>query len=132
MLRYETATSAPPSVVWPLLARPDRWREWAWHVRGAWGLGAPEVRAGARGAVRLFGAVPVPVRITEVDAGRSWAWKAGPLVFRHRVDPVASGGSVVGIDVLGPRALLPVVRRTYGPWCRHATRVIGERAAAEG
>ncbi len=128
MLRYETQTAAPTEAVWPLLARPDRWHEWAWHVRGAWGLGSPEVRAGARGAVRLLGAVPVPVRILDVAPGRAWAWRAGPLVFRHRVDPVASGGSVVGIDVLGPAPLLAVVRRTYGPWCRHATRVVAERA----
>ncbi|CAB4930308.1 unannotated protein [freshwater metagenome] len=131
MLRYETASAAPPEAVWPLLARPDRWNEWAWHVRGAWGLGSPEVRAGARGAVRLLGGVPVPVRITGVDRGRSWGWQAGPLHFVHRVDPVGEG-SVVGIDVDGPAALLAVVGRTYGPWCRHVTRVISERATVEG
>ncbi|MDO9407169.1 SRPBCC family protein [Patulibacter sp.] len=131
MLRYETATSAPPEVVWPLLARPDRWHEWAWHVRGAWGLGSPEVRAGALGAVRLLGVAPVPVRIVDVDPGRSWSWRAGPLLFVHRVDPVVAGGSVVGIDVDGPAPVLALVRRTYGPWCRHVTRVMAERAAAD-
>jgi hypothetical protein len=131
VLRYETDTDAPPGVVWPLLARPDRWHEWAWHVRGGWGLGTPEVRAGALGAVRLFGAVPVPVRITEVVPGRSWGWRAGPVTFHHRVDPRSGGGSTVGIDVLAPRTVLAIVRRTYGPWCAHATKVIAERAAAE-
>lgn len=130
MLRYETHTPAAPADVWALLARPARWHEWAWHVRGAWGLGDPEVRAGARGAVRLFGVVPVPVRITRVDPGRSWSWRAGPLTFHHRVDRHGASGSTVGIDVDGPPGVLAVVRRTYGPWCRHATRVIAERAVA--
>ena len=43
-------------------------------MRGAWGLGEPEVQAGNWGDARLFGAVPVPARITAKDAGRSWAW----------------------------------------------------------
>ncbi|WP_026910031.1 SRPBCC family protein [Patulibacter minatonensis] len=130
MLRYETASSASPAAVWSLLARPDRWHEWAWHVRGAWGLGSPEVRPGARGAVRLLGALPVPVRIVAVDPGRSWSWRTGGVTFHHRVDARTGGGSVVGIDIDAVRPVLAVLRRTYGPWCRHATRVIAERAAA--
>lgn len=130
MLRYETATSAAPAAVWPLMARPDRWHEWAWHVRGAWGLGRPEVRAGALGAVRLVGGAFAPVRIVDVDPGRSWSWRAGPLVFRHRVDPLGATGSTVGIDIDGPGLLLAVARRTYGPVCRAATRSLAERAAA--
>ena len=62
------------------LCPPERWAEWAPHVRGAWGLGAPEVRDGALGAARLFGALPVPARIVGkragpvVDvAGRAWS-----------------------------------------------------------
>src|SRR5829696_215326 len=55
MLRYEAESSAPPRVVWPLLAEPARWHEWAPHVRGAIRLGAPEVVAGRRGFVRLAG-----------------------------------------------------------------------------
>jgi hypothetical protein len=33
-------------------------------VRGAWGLGSPEVREGAFGFARLLGVIPVPARIT--------------------------------------------------------------------
>lgn len=132
MRRYDASTTASPDDVWPLLARPDRWHEWAWHVRGAWGLGSPEVREGAFGAVRLLGVVPVPVAITAVDPGRSWSWRAGPVVFRHRVGPATGGGSLVGIDVLAAAPLLAVVARTYGPWCAHAVERIADRAAAGG
>jgi hypothetical protein len=130
MLRYETPTTASPAVVWPLMARPAHWHEWAWHVRGAWRLGDPEVRAGSLGLVRVLGGALGPVRITDVQPGRSWSWRAGPVVFRHRVDPLAGSGSTIGIDVDGPAVLLAVLRPTYGPLCGQATRALAERAAA--
>ena len=49
MRSFSAASSAPPEAAWRLLARPDEWSLWAPHVRGAWGLGAPEVREGAIG-----------------------------------------------------------------------------------
>jgi ligand-binding SRPBCC domain-containing protein len=66
MRSWSADSSAPPSVAWALLSRPDAWPAWSPHVRGAWGLGDGEVRAGAHGAARLLGVVPVPARITEV------------------------------------------------------------------
>ena len=86
MRTYEAASTAPPATAWALMARPDRWHEWAPQLRGAWGLGQPEVRAGAVGAARLLWAVPVPARIVSVDPGRSWRWQVGPVHFDHRVD----------------------------------------------
>lgn len=80
--------------------------------------------------MRLVGGAFAPVRIVDVDPGRSWSWRAGPLVFRHRVDPLGATGSTVGIDIDGPGLLLAVARRTYGPVCRAATRSLAERAAA--
>jgi hypothetical protein len=59
MLTYEAACKAPPERAWELVSRPDRWSSWAPHIRGAWGLGSPQVEAGARGAARPFGIVPV-------------------------------------------------------------------------
>ena len=57
MIAYRAASTAPAAEAWSLIARPARWHEWAPHVRGAWGLGDPEVELGARGAARLLGAV---------------------------------------------------------------------------
>ena len=71
MLTYTARTSASPERAWALMARPWLWSRWAPHLRGAWGLGEPEVRPGARGAARLLGVVPVPARIVEVDPSRS-------------------------------------------------------------
>ena len=73
MLTYESHSRAPADRVWPLLAEPARWSDWAPHLHGAWGLGSREVRPGARGAVRLLGVVPVPAHITGKEPGRSRA-----------------------------------------------------------
>jgi hypothetical protein len=83
-------------------------------VWGAWGLGDPEVRVGATGAARLLGVVPVPARITDKRAGRSWTWQVGPVVMTHRVEP-RRGGSLVAIDLRAPGPLEPLVAAAYGP-----------------
>jgi hypothetical protein len=108
---FSARSAARPETAWALMARPDRWSEWAPHIRGAWGLGSPEVRPGALGAVRLLGFVPVPAQIVAKSAGRSWTWRVGPAVLVHRVEPLSSGGCVVAIDVHAPRALTAA----YGP-----------------
>jgi hypothetical protein len=113
VLTYTAKSSAAPELAWALLARPDRWAEWAPHLRGAWGLGRPEVKPGARGAARLLGVVPVPARIVEKGV-RSWTWRVGPVRMAHRVQP-APGGCVVAIDVSAPAPLERVLALTYGP-----------------
>jgi hypothetical protein len=96
-----------------MIASPARWPEWAPHVRGAWGLGAPEVQEGARGAARLLGVVPVPAKIT-AKSERSWTWKVGPATMVHRVEPRGSG-CVVAIDLSAPGPLEGALAATYGP-----------------
>lgn len=114
MRTWTAESAASRAAAWPLLARPARWHAWAPHVWGAWGLGDPEVRAGATGAARLLGVVPVPARITDKHAGRSWTWQIGPVVMTHRVEP-RSGGSLVAIDLRAPGPLEPLVAAAYGP-----------------
>lgn len=115
MLSYEARSPAPPAVAWNLMARPARWHEWAPHIRGAWGLGAPEVQVGRRGMARVLGAPVVPARITRKRAGTLWAWKVGPVELVHRVEPVAGGGSLVAVDIEAPAPLEAGLGVTYGP-----------------
>ncbi|MGI8630992.1 MAG: SRPBCC family protein [Solirubrobacterales bacterium] len=68
---HSAESTAPPEVAWKLLAEPRCWSRWAPHVRGARGLGDPEVEEGARGSVLLPGGLPVAAEILTVDAGRS-------------------------------------------------------------
>jgi hypothetical protein len=134
MLSYSAASSAPPSEAWSLMARPSRWHEWAPHLRGAWGLGDPEVRAGARGAARLLGVVPVPAVVTRVDVAADrmvWTWQVGPVTLDHRVEPRAGGGSTIGVDLRAAPPVEAVLRVTYGPVVQLLVKNLA-RVAARG
>ena len=113
MRTFTADSAARPAAVWALLARPDEWAAWAPHVRGAWGLGSPEVREGAFDFARLLGVIPVPAKITAKSEG-SWAWRVGPMTLVHRVEPRPKG-SMVAIDLHAPGPLEPALAATYGP-----------------
>ena len=113
MRTFTADSTATPRAAWDLLAQPGAWSEWAPHVRGAWGLGSPEVRQGAVGFARLLGVIPVPAKITAKSA-RSWAWRVGPMTLVHRVEP-RPGGCTVAIDLRAPGLLENALAATYGP-----------------
>lgn len=96
--------------MWALVARPEEWHRWSPHVKGAEGLGSPEVEPGARGRVLLRGGISVPAEVTEVTPGRSWSWKVGGIVVHHIVTPTATGC----------RLEMPV-ESSGGPWSVAAT-----------
>ncbi len=101
-------------------------------MRGAVGLGGPEVRAGASGFVRLLGVLPVPVRVTAKTRGRSWTWRVGGVEIRHRVEPLGDGCRVA-VDMLAPAPIEAVLRRSYGPLVGLLVRNLARVAAeAEG
>lgn len=130
MRSFSADTLAPPAVAWRLLARPGEWRRWSPHVRGAWGLGAPEVRAGATGAARLLGAIPVPARVTAKRDGRSWTWRVAPGVVEmvHRVAPRAGGGAVVTVELRAPGPIEAALALAYGPVIRASLRRLAREA----
>jgi hypothetical protein len=110
------------------MARPARWHEWAPHVRGAVGLGSPEVRPGATGVVRLLGVVPVPARIVAKRAGREWSWRVGPVLLVHRVEPRTTGCEVA-VDLSAPGPLEPLLATAYGPVIAAMVRRLARVAA---
>jgi len=130
VLTYRAHSPAPASAAWRLYAQPARWREWAPHVRGAWGLGRSEVELGARGAVRLLGVLPIPAEITAKRAERCWAWRVGPVELVHRVEP-ETDGCCVALDLIAPAPLEAVLRRTYGPLIGVLLRNLARVAARE-
>ena len=131
MKTWAVETSAGPATAWRLLARPSEWAAWSPHVRGAWGLGAPEVEPGALGAARLFGAIPVPARITAKDAGRAYTWRVGVVELSHRVEP-RPGGATVAIDLAAPGPLEPVLCAAYGPVIAWSLRRLAAAAEERG
>jgi hypothetical protein len=128
VLTYESPSRAPADDVWPLMAEPARWRRWAPHIRGAWGLGDPEVQVGRRGLVRLLGAPLVPARITRKRSGRMWAWRVGPVELTHRVEQQPGGGSLVAVDISAPAGLEAALKATYGPLVQLLVRRLGRVA----
>ena len=131
VLTYSAETTAPPAAAWALLARPAEWSSWAPQLRGAWGLGSPEVEVGARGAARLLGVVPVPATIVAKDPGRSWTWRVGPLELDHRVEPLPGRGARVSTDLRAAPPLEAALRVTYGPVVALLMRNLA-RVAARG
>ncbi len=127
---FSADSDAAVGVAWALVARPSRWSEWAPHVRGAWGLGSPEVQAGRRGAARLLWIVPVPASISAKTPGRSWAWRVGPMTLDHAVE-AHGAGSRITMTMSAPGPLDSVLAATYGPvvrtLVRRLARVAGER-----
>jgi hypothetical protein len=113
MRTWTADSTASPNAAWALFARPEEWPVWAPHIRGAWGLGSPEVREGSFGAARLLGVVPVPARISAKREGESWTWRVGPVELVHRVSE-RPGGCTVAID-LRAGVLEPALAASYGP-----------------
>jgi len=127
---FSSASDADPDAAWRLLARPELWSRWSPHVRGAWRLGAPEVREGAVGAARLLGVVPVPARIVAKQAGRSWTWRVGLGLVEmvHRVEPRPDGGATVAVDISAPAPLERTLALTYGPLIEHSLKRLARQA----
>jgi hypothetical protein len=130
VLRFEAFSEATPAVAWPLLAEPARWSSWAPHVRGAVGLGSPEVQAGRLGVVFVAFIAPVPVRVGEKSEGRFWDWETGPLSIRHQVEPQGDG-SLLSIEVDAAAPLEAVIAVTYGPVIRWVLRRLAGVAARQ-
>jgi uncharacterized protein YndB with AHSA1/START domain len=106
--------TATPERIWDLVARPDLWHRWSPHVRGAEGLGSPEVRQGARGRVVLRGGIKVPAEILKVTPGQSWSWQVGGIVVHHIVAP-APGGSSLAMPVESAGRLWTPAALAYAP-----------------
>lgn len=86
-------------------------------MRGAWGLGEPEVQGSALGAVRVLGVLPVPARINLVEKSwtrRHWVWSIGVVSFDHTVrrDP---DGCTIAISCHAPWPVERAISVTYWP-----------------
>jgi uncharacterized protein YndB with AHSA1/START domain len=122
--------TATPARLWELVARPDLWSRWSPYVRGAEGLGSPEVEQGARGKVVLRGGIRVPAEILEVSPGRSWSWQVGGIVVHHIVTP-APGGSRLVMSVEPNGTLWTPAALAYAPVVNLIARRVAQ-AAEEG
>jgi hypothetical protein len=113
---FAAESTAAPETAWAMIAEPARWHEWSPYLRGAWGLGEPEVQADRLGAARLLWVLPVPAQIVDKQPGRSWTWRVGPATLVHQVTPrPGGGGCTVAVTIAAPGPLEPLLAATYGP-----------------
>lgn len=126
----EVESDAAPEAVWDLYAQPERWKEWAPHVRSPKGLGSPEVEPGASGRIHFGGVAPIWAEITAVRPGASWTWRVGLTELTHTVQPRAGGGSVIGLAMRAPAPAERVIRLTYAPITRLLLKNLARKAEA--
>lgn len=82
---------ASAGAVWQILTDLDAWPVWGPTVSGA-ELDGSAFELGATGRVWTPVGVPLPFAISELDPGRSWAWRvAGVPATRHGVEPTDTG-----------------------------------------
>ena len=117
-LTVRAAGPAGAPDVWEAYADPQRWPQWAPHIRRVEAIG--RLRPGLEGKVWSVVPAPMSFAVTDVDAKRRrWSWTAalGPLRmrFEHGVDTLA-GGSGTWMTMHGPLPVLMI----YAPLARIA------------
>ena len=131
-------TSANCERVWAILADVDRWPDrFTPHLREAQLAG--ELAPGAEGWVRMK--LPMPrsaFTVTEVDPGRSWAWRGKILWldmhYNHLCEPSSGGCRVTfDVDLDGSAAGLvrPLGRVVYRRQMNRALDLLAVAAEAE-
>lgn len=109
MWTVDRLIDAPADVVWRILVDLEAWPEWGPTVAGA-ELDGAAFELGATGRVWTPVGVPLRFTISELDPGRSWAWRvAGIPATRHGVEPHGAGCRAwMSAPTLAP-AYLPVL-----------------------
>jgi Polyketide cyclase / dehydrase and lipid transport len=116
--------------VWEAYADPQRWPEWAPHIRRVDAIG--RLRPGLTGQVWSVLPAPVTFEVKDVDAKRRrWSWQAalGPvrMRFEHGVDS-RDIGCATWLVMRGPLPLLAL----YAPVARLALyRLVRTPVSAE-
>jgi uncharacterized membrane protein len=104
--------SAPAEVVWAVFSDVERWPTWTRSVTSVEPLDGAALEPGRRFRIRQP-RLPVLVwRVSDVDPGRSWTWRAtapgATTDAWHRLRPDGDAATVVtqGIDQRGPLGVL--------------------------
>ena len=112
---------APPERVWEAYLDLAGWLAWNPHMRELRLLTEGPLAVGSRARLVLKTGLPSVWEVTELNAGRSFAWTATlvpglRLLFDHIVE-AAEGGSrpILRIEASGPVAVVagPVLRFIY-------------------
>lgn len=115
-LRLRRRGPASKYLIWARYRDPERWAEWAPHIRRVTALGP--LRPGLEGEVTGILGVRARFEVTEVDTERlRWTWvvRSGPV--RLRIEHEVAEGRA-GLVVSGPAAAVlayaPIARVALG------------------
>ncbi|GAA1427866.1 hypothetical protein GCM10009616_06180 [Microlunatus lacustris] len=101
---------APVGIVWQRYVETARWPDWSPQITRV-DADAERIARGVSGTVHAVGGLRLRFTITDVDlVARRWSWlvRLGPvqLDLHHEVRAVPGGGSVTGLVLQGPTAVV--------------------------
>jgi hypothetical protein len=135
-MRYETSTTttAAPDRMWAVLTDVERWPEWIEVYEEVRRSGSRELAAGDSAHVKQRGLAAGDWTVTELDAGRSFAWESTQpgvrIVGRHLVGGEPDGGSRLTLQLEMTGALSGVMGVLLGRRSRSYVDLECSRLAA--
>jgi uncharacterized protein YndB with AHSA1/START domain len=130
--------AAPPERVWEVMVDVEYWPDWTDTVTWVRRLDEGPLRPGSRAKINQPKLPETEYVVTELEPGQSFTWVAtAPGVLttaRHRIEPLAGGGSRVRLSVEQGGWLGSLMGRFYrGLTDRYlATEAAGLKAWCEG
>jgi uncharacterized membrane protein len=115
-MRYEATVDidAEPSRVWAVMADVERWPEWTRSITSAELLTPGPLAVDSRVKIKQPRLKSVVWNVTELDAGKGFAWRAVvpglDSVAAHRIEPRSGGGSTVTLTLEQRGPLAPLLR----------------------
>jgi uncharacterized protein YndB with AHSA1/START domain len=138
-MQFETTVEidAPEEAVWAALVDAQRWPDWTESMQEVRWLDDDGVRVGARARIKQPGTPALTWTVTELDAGRAFAWEAKSpgvkTVGTHVVKAAAENRSTLTLGLTQSGALAGVVGALTGSRTRKYVRLEadGLKRAAE-
>ena len=109
--------AAPPQRVWQVMTDIERWPEWTASVISVRRLDSGALRIGSRARIKQPKFLPALWEVTQLDAGRSFAWVTRSPGVRatgiHQVKATPNGSRAT-LGVVYSGGLAPVVATLLG------------------
>ncbi|GAA2740373.1 MULTISPECIES: SRPBCC family protein [Kitasatospora] len=123
-MRYEVTVNvaAAPERVWTVLADIEGWPRWAVSKAGVRLLSDGAVAVGSEAEVRQPKLAAEVWQVTEMEAGRSFAWRslnpAFTTISTHRIEPLGADRCRVVLGVRLKGFMAPLLALPYGKLIR--------------
>jgi uncharacterized membrane protein len=138
-MQFETTVQidAPAEAAWATLLDVQRWPEWTESMRDVRWLDDDGLRVGARARIKQPGSPALTWTVTELDAGRAFAWEAASVGVRtlgtHVLSPAGADRSTLTLGLRQTGALARLIGALTGARTRRFVQMEadGLKRAAE-